>query len=177
MRRIHTLIIGAVALIVLGRQEATSRERMPTVPTEQPPRASVALEESPRGIPLTDALIERTSQSSATESDTPDSPLKELAWMVGDWVDQDEEATNESSVKWTKNGAFLIRSFRLSIGPGDPLTGMQVIAWDPAEKQVRSWTYDSRGGFGEEVWTRAGDRWSMRTKWVQSRWCHELCGL
>ena len=75
--------------------------------------------------------------------------------MVGDWIDQDEGATNETSVKWSKNRAFLIRSFRLSLGGADPLSGMQVIAWDPAEKHIRSWTYDSRGGFGEESWTPA----------------------
>ena len=34
--------------------------------------------------------------------------------MVGDWVDQDEDATIESSVNWTKNGKFLTRSFRVT---------------------------------------------------------------
>lgn len=166
MYRIQTLIVGLAALFVPGRQEATSQERMPTVPTKQTPPASVSLEANPNGSPPADGLIERASRTSAPEVDLSNRPLKALAWMVGEWVDQDEEATNETSVKWTTNGAFLIRSFRLSTGSGDPLTGMQIIAWDPAEKQVRSWTYDSRGGFGEEAWTRVGDRWSMRTKFT-----------
>ncbi len=61
MHRIQTLIIGAAALFVLSRQEATSQERKPTAPTKQTPPANVALEESPEGSPLTDALIGRTS--------------------------------------------------------------------------------------------------------------------
>ena len=43
---------------------------------------------------------------------------------------------------------------------------MQVIAWDPAEKRIRSWTYDSRGGFGEGSWTRSGDQWSIRKRFT-----------
>ena len=116
---------------------------------------------------LADALIERTSQVAEGDVTAPENPLKELAWMVGDWIDDDEHATIESSVKWSKNDAFLIRSFRVSNLAAEPLSGMQVIAWDPAEKRIRSWTYDSRGGFGEESWSRSGDQWSMRTRFTR----------
>ena len=116
---------------------------------------------------LADALIERTSQVAERAVSASENPLNELAWMVGDWIDADEHATIESSVKWSKNDAFLIRSFRVSNLAAEPLSGMQVIAWDPAEKRIRSWTYDSRGGFGEESWSRSGDHWSMRTKFTR----------
>ena len=66
-------------------------------------------------------------------------------------------------MKWSKNDAFLIHSFRVSNLAAEPLSGMQIIAWDPAEKRIRSWTFDSRGGFGEESWSRSGDQWSMRS--------------
>jgi hypothetical protein len=163
MRRIVMVFVAACALGALARPRATSQEQTPAVPSKQTPPVAAALGETPPGVPLIDGLIERTAHTTAPAAD---SPLHELDWMVGEWVDQDAEATNESAVKWTKNGAFLIRSFRISTAAGDPLTGMQVIAWDPAEKHFRSWTFDSRGGFGEESWTRAGDRWSMRTKYT-----------
>lgn len=166
MRRILQLSVVAFALTVLCQQEASSQDRMPAVPSSQAPAASVSFEGTAPAHPLTVALVARTSQESETAVSASENPLSELAWMVGDWVDQDEEATSESSVSWSKNKVFLIRSFRLSLGGDDPLTGMQVIAWDPAEKHIRSWTYDSRGGFGEESWTRAGDRWSMRTRFT-----------
>jgi hypothetical protein len=39
------------------------------------------------------------------------------------------------------------------------MAGMQIIGWDPVAKQIRSWVFDSDGGFSEGNWTRKGDRW------------------
>ena len=97
-----------------------------------------------------DADVIQTSQDAPQESESPANPLEELAWMVGDWVDQDEDATIESSVNWTKNRKFLTRSFRVTLKNAEPHSGMQLIGWDPAENTIRSWTYDAEGGFGEE---------------------------
>jgi hypothetical protein len=115
---------------------------------------------------LLDTSIKMASQVAEGDVPASDNLLQELAWMVGDWIDDDEKANIESSVKWSKNGAFLIHSFRVSNLVGEPLSGMQIIAWDPAEKRIRSWTYDSRGGFGEESWSRSGDRWSLRKRFT-----------
>ena len=41
------------------------------------------------------------------------------------------------------------------------MAGMQIIGWDPAAKQVRSWVFDSDGGFAEGRWTQKGGRWSI----------------
>src|SRR5262249_42086315 len=35
--------------------------------------------------------------------------------------------------------------------------------WDAIDKQIRSWSFYSGGGFGEAVWTRDGNKWSIRT--------------
>jgi hypothetical protein len=40
---------------------------------------------------------------------------------------------------------------------------MQLVGWDAARKQIRSWVFDSDGGFAEGVWTKKGDRWSIQT--------------
>jgi hypothetical protein len=42
------------------------------------------------------------------------------------------------------------------------MAGMQIIGWDPVAKHIRSWTFDSDGGFSEGVWTRKDDRWMIR---------------
>jgi len=45
-----------------------------------------------------------------------------------------------------------------------PIAGQtQWIAWDPAAKKIRSWSFHSGGSFGEGVWTREGDRWPIKT--------------
>jgi uncharacterized protein (TIGR02246 family) len=88
--------------------------------------------------------------------------LKELEWMIGSWVDQDEDATVQTDCQWTKNESFMNRSFAVVVGDQVDMAGMQIIGWDPVAKQVRSWIFDSDGGFAEGRWTRKGDRWLIR---------------
>ena len=100
---------------------------------------------------------------------TPDShydQLKDLEWMIGTWVDQDGDATIETTCAWTKNRNFITRSFNVAIGDQVTLSGTQVIGWDPSAGSVRSWLFDSDGGFAEAVWTRDGDRWIIKAAGV-----------
>ena len=70
-----------------------------------------------------------------------DTPLSELDWLIGDWVDQGEGATLASSVTWTKNKTFLNYSFKASAPGEEDLEGTQVIGWDPANETIRSWMF------------------------------------
>jgi uncharacterized protein (TIGR02246 family) len=87
------------------------------------------------------------------------SPLEDLAWLVGQWNDGSPEAAGESNVTWTKNKSFLTYSFKISAPGMDDLEGTQVIGWDPAAGTIRSWMFDCDGGFGEGVWSKKGDSW------------------
>ena len=89
--------------------------------------------------------------------------LKELEWLVGEWVDQDENSSINTVCQWTKNKNFLSRSFAVSIADSIQLEGTQVIGWDPTRSVIRSWMFDSDGGFSVGLWTREGDRWTIRT--------------
>ena len=40
--------------------------------------------------------------------------------------------------------------------------GVQIVGWDPAAKQIRSWVFDSDGGFGEGKWTKKDQRWYIQ---------------
>jgi uncharacterized protein (TIGR02246 family) len=90
--------------------------------------------------------------------------LKELAWMIGEWVDQDDATSIETSCQWTSNGNFMTRSFTVTAGDAIEMEGTQVIGWDPQRNQIRSWVFDSDGGFGEGSWTRSGDQWTVKNK-------------
>jgi uncharacterized protein (TIGR02246 family) len=92
--------------------------------------------------------------------------LKALEWMVGRWVDQDENVRVEIDCHWSKNQNFLIRSFTVEAGERIDNSGMQVIGFDPANKTIRSWTFDSDGGFAEAAWTHRKDRWFVHNKGV-----------
>lgn len=90
--------------------------------------------------------------------------LKELEWMIGSWIDQDESATVQTDCEWTKNRNFMTRSFAAVVRDQVARSGMQIIGWDPAAKQIRSWVFDSEGGFSEGTWTRKGDKWIVQQK-------------
>jgi uncharacterized protein (TIGR02246 family) len=92
--------------------------------------------------------------------------LKDLEWMVGNWVDQDEEAKVVTECNWTRNNNFLTRSFTIQLGDQIDMAGMQIIGWDPAEKQIRSWVFDSDGGFGQATWRRKGNAWHIQQSGV-----------
>jgi len=105
-----------------------------------------------------------------TEEEPPSPPpsnydhLKDLEWMVGSWIDNevDADATIQTDCDWTKNQTFMTRSFAIVVGDQVDMAGMQIIGWDPGEKQIRSWVFDSDGGFTEGKWTRKGDRWLIQ---------------
>jgi uncharacterized protein (TIGR02246 family) len=103
-----------------------------------------------------------------TEEDVPVAlshyeQLKDLEWMIGTWVDADDQARIETTCQWTRNKNFITRSFTVLVEDRVDMAGMQVIGWDPAEKQIRSWVFDSGGGFAEGRWTKKGNRWSIVT--------------
>lgn len=103
---------------------------------------------------------------SVRETETPPRPshydrLKELEWMIGDWIDESDEATVESSCRWSKNKNFINKNFKVSIPGMEPLEGTQIIGFDASEGTVRSWIFDSDGGIGDGVWTRKGDSWKF----------------
>lgn len=94
--------------------------------------------------------------------------LKDLEWMVGTWIDNDPDAGVQvtTECQWAKNQNFMTRAFSISLGDKIAISGMQIIGWDPSEKKVRSWVFDSDGGFGEAVWQRKDNRWFIQQSGV-----------
>jgi uncharacterized protein (TIGR02246 family) len=110
-------------------------------------------------------LLDRVNDEEP-DTATPYEQLKVLEWLVGRWVDQDENVRIETECNWAKNQNFLVRSFTVEAGGQVDMSGMQVIGWDAAEKRIRSWTFDSDGGFAEAVWSKKGDQWFVSNKGV-----------
>lgn len=104
-------------------------------------------------------LLDRVTDEAAQAANSNYEQLKGLEWFVGSWVDQDENIRIVTDCKWTKNKNFMTRTFTVSADDKIELSGMQIIGWDAAAKQIRSWTFDSDGGFARGVWTKSKDRW------------------
>jgi uncharacterized protein (TIGR02246 family) len=93
--------------------------------------------------------------------------LRPLAWLVGDWVDDGGSTVVVSSCRWSKDGNFLLQDFKLQSNGQSAMNVSQRIGWDPVAKRIRSWVFDSEGGFGESVWTRDGSSWLIRATGVR----------
>ncbi len=70
-----------------------------------------------------------------------------------------EQATIESTTSWTKNQNFISQKFAVSVEGEPDLAGIQLIGWDPVEQKIRSWVFDSDGGFGTSTWKKKENRW------------------
>jgi uncharacterized protein (TIGR02246 family) len=74
--------------------------------------------------------------------------LRCLEWLVGNWVAKNGEQTVELSCEWAAKRNFLLRKYVLKGNEGAAKTGVQIIGWDPVVAGIRSWIFDSDGGFG-----------------------------
>ncbi len=92
--------------------------------------------------------------------------LEELAWMVGDWIDQSADAEVETTGQWSDDHTYIDRSFSMKVQGKVVLTGSQRVGWDPQSRQLKSWVHDSAGGFTVGSWSRDGERWIIKSSGV-----------
>src|SRR5262249_40065929 len=93
--------------------------------------------------------------------------LQPLAWLVGDWVDDGGNVVVRSSWRLSEDRNFLLQEFNIQIGGRNSMRVSQRIGWDPLAKRIRSWVFDSDGGYGESAWTRTGDTWLIKATGVR----------
>jgi uncharacterized protein (TIGR02246 family) len=92
--------------------------------------------------------------------------LKNLDWLVGEWLDESSESLIHVTCDWSKDGNFLLREFTVHMQGKAVMTLSQRIGWDPASRQIKSWTFDSEGGFAESFWNQEGESWLIKTTGV-----------
>jgi hypothetical protein len=92
--------------------------------------------------------------------------LQPLEWLLGEWIDEGRSEKVVAKFRWDDNKSFLLEEFEVIRGEEVVMKGTQRIGWDPQAKQIRSWTFDSAGGFGEAVWTPVGEKWVVKAKGV-----------
>ena len=106
---------------------------------------------------------------SVREDEAPTAPpshydqLQELTWMVGQWSDIEGNAQIDTSCRWSTNQNFLVQTFKALVDGRVDFEGTQIIGWDPHAETIRSWTFDSDGGFGVGRWSRGEGRWTVKT--------------
>lgn len=102
-------------------------------------------------------------------TDTGDLPsaaasyLNDLGWLVGEWVDDSPKGDVTVKVAWATNKAFLLMDYVIKRPDADPLEVSVRVGWDARIGRIRSWVFDSTGGFAEAYWRKDGKRWIVGT--------------
>ncbi len=112
----------------------------------------------------------RDHPAAATEEAAPAKPadqLKELEWMLGDWVEEGKDEQFTSTCRRGPGGSFLVWEYKTSAEGANATSGTSYIGWDPLTQQIRSWVFDADGGHGEATWTRYNDdQWVVKAAGV-----------
>lgn len=108
-------------------------------------------------------LFDSIEEAAITVPATSTDALKELEWLIGSWVDESNEMKVKTKFRWSANQAFLLRSFTVESADSVALEGTQVIGWDPRGQQIRSWTFNSDGSFGESTWSKNDNSWLAKS--------------
>jgi len=97
----------------------------------------------------------------AAPAPSASSQLEALKWLIGNWENKDADQTVESRVAWAGDKNFLVRTFKLR-GEEAETDGWEIVGWDTDRQEIRSWIFDSNGGFGESRWSYGGGHWLIR---------------
>jgi uncharacterized protein (TIGR02246 family) len=108
------------------------------------------------------------------DTGSADASVRALDFFVGDWAAHGDTVSVKTSCKWGVGKKFLLRTFvvtsRIEEGSekkeASEKSGLQIIGFDSATRQIRSWTFDSSGGHGQGLWTAVDGGWAIESQGV-----------
>jgi uncharacterized protein (TIGR02246 family) len=89
-------------------------------------------------------------------------PLTDLQFLVGEWVQEGSSGNVTLSCDWKVPGKFLVQNFKVKSSETE-FDVIVWIGWDPIERRIRSWYFDTSGGFGDAAWQQRGGGWRATT--------------
>jgi len=107
-------------------------------------------------------LVSQITETGAPLAGNARENLRALEWLVGVWEDRSEGVKVHTTVQWARSGNFLTRTFKVAREGADESEGTEVIGWDAKVGRIRSWVFDSAGGFSENTWMQDGRRWLIQ---------------
>ncbi len=93
--------------------------------------------------------------------------LRDLDWLIGTWTAKVEDTEVRATYEWDESKKF-IRVRSTIKGKDRTVTLTEMIAKDPRNGSLRSWLFESEGGFGDAAWTWDGKRWTLEATGVQA---------
>jgi len=94
---------------------------------------------------------------------TPAEMLSAVSFLVGDWIDESPEGKTTINYRWEDDGNFLLGDYTLAVAGMPESRSHQRIGWDPLEGVIRSWTFDSDGGYSTGEWVATEAGWVIKS--------------
>lgn len=95
---------------------------------------------------------------------SPREVLQSVAWLVGEWLEESAEGRTSITFRWSDDGNFLLGDYEITGADAVASRSTQRIGWDPVTGQLRSWTFDSDGGFSSGAWDAIADGWTVKSE-------------
>ncbi len=92
--------------------------------------------------------------------------LKELEWMIGEWKADGVRAGLQIKSEWLAGRNFIKNTYTTTADGKTTLTGAQIIGWNPRLGRVVAWHFDAEGGFGNDVWSKEGNKWVIEASGI-----------
>lgn len=89
--------------------------------------------------------------------------LAPLSLLEGEWIDENPAGITRVSYKWNEEKTFLLGEYTVQIAGRPAMKSSQRLGWDPIQMKIRSWTFDSDGGFSEGAWTPTENGWLVKS--------------
>jgi len=90
-----------------------------------------------------------------------DDTLKDLEWLIGTWKMSTKDREVTTTYEWDDNKTFIRGKYAITEGGKVTESGTQMFGKDNADGGIRSWVFQSDGGFGDGLWTRDGKKWTV----------------
>lgn len=108
-------------------------------------------------------VIASLREFSADPAPTPTEHLAGLQWLVGEWVNEGSDAVVKIKYAWSEDQNYILADLNIQKAGQDAMKCSQRIGWDPAQQKVRSWLFDSDGGFSEGIWAATDKDWIVKS--------------
>ena len=89
----------------------------------------------------------------------PEEPLKDLAWLLGEWVGMGNGVRVHVASQLDMGNRYIMSRFEVEPENGEAYEAVQRIGWDPETRSIKSWFFDSRGSISSGAWEKNGDHW------------------
>ena len=90
-----------------------------------------------------------------------DDSLNDLDWLIGTWQMSTKDREVTTTYEWDETKTFIHGKYAIKENGKVTESGTQIFGKDNADGGIRSWVFQSDGGFGDGLWTRDGKKWTV----------------